>query len=443
LRSGDERDAALSDTREGLVRAIGRWDLTALVVNCVIGAGIFGLPTKVYLLVGTYSPFVFVACGVLAFFLILCFAEVGSRFRTTGGPYLYAHAAFGPWTGFVTGWLAWLARLSSFAALVNLFVTYAGWFVPGLDAGWSRIVACSALTLGLGALNTLGVRGSTRVGNVLTIGKLAPLLLLVAVGVFFVDGARFALGPAPSLDDFSKAVLLLVFAYSGFETAIIPSGEAIDPRRDIGFALIAAMSIVTAVYLGVQFVCIGSLDDLGSTSRPLAAAAAQFAGGAGALVIAVGALVSIGGNINATMLAAPRLLFAMAERGQMPAALARVHARFRTPHVAIAATTAAMLAAAVSGGFIVLVLISTVSRLVVYATTCAAVLAMRRRDPEPAAFTVPGGAAVPLVALALCAWLLLHSTWNEAAVVTLVLLVGLLPYAMFRNRWRRKPLPAP
>jgi amino acid transporter len=265
----------------------------------------------------------------------------------------------------------------------------------------------------------------------------------VAVGVFFVDGARFALGPAPSLDDFSKAVLLLVFAYSGFETAIIPSGEAIDPRRDIGFALIAAMSIVTAVYLGVQFVCIGSLDDLGSTSRPLAAAAAHFAGGAGALVIAVGALVSIGGNINATMLAAPRLLFAMAERGQMPAALARVHARFRTPHVAVAATTAAMLAAAVSGGFIVLVLISTVSRLVVYATTCAAVLAMRRRDPEPAAFTVPGGAAVPLVALALCAWLLLHSTWNEAAVVTLVLLVGLLPYAMFRNRWRRKPLPAP
>jgi amino acid transporter len=434
----------LSIEREGLVRAIGRWDLTALVVNCVIGAGIFGLPSKVYALVGSYSPLVFVACGVLAFLLILCFAEVGSRFRTTGGPYLYAHAAFGPWTGFVAGWLAWLARLSSFAALVNLFVTYAGWFVPGIDAGWSRILACSALTIGLGGLNLLGVRGSTRVGNALTIGKLVPLLLLVAVGVFFVDGSRFALGPAPSLNDFSQAVLLLVFAYGGFETAIIPSGEVVDPRRDIAFALVAAMVVVTAVYLGVQFVCMGSLADLGSSSRPLAAAAAHFAGGAGAAVIAAGALVSIGGNINATMLAAPRLLFAMAERGQMPAALGRVHARFRTPHVAIAATTAAMLAAALSGGFIVLVLISTVSRLIVYGSTCAAVIALRRRaDAGPAAFAIPGGIAVPVAALLLCAWLLLHSTWNEAAVVGAVLVLGLVPYAVFRGRWTRQATAEP
>jgi amino acid transporter len=423
-----------SEERRHLLRAIGRWDLTALVVNSIIGAGIFGLPAQVYALVGAWSPVAFVACGALAFVLILCFAEAGSRFRDTGGPYLYAHAAFGAWPAFAIGWLLWLARVSSFAALTNLFVTYLAWFVPGADEGAARIMSCVLPALALAALNLLGVRGSTRVGNAFALGKLAPLVLLVLAGMFFVEPARLAPGTAPPLADFGKAVLLLVYAYTGFESAIIPTGEMRDAPRDVPFALIAATLIVTAVYLGVQFVCAGMLADPGASPRPLTDAATQIAGFAGAATITVGALVSIAGTLNATLLAAPRLLFAMAERAQMPAAFARVHARFRTPHVAIALTATAMVAATLSGGFLVLVLISTIARLLVYVGTCIAVVALRRRDGA-APFRIRGGAAIPLLAVLLCLWLVAHSTWREAAVVAVALLCGVIPYAAARA-WR-------
>ena len=418
---------------DSLVRAIGRWDLTALVVNSIIGAGIFGLPGKVFALTAGYSVLAFAACGILAFLVILCFAEAGGRFRETGGPYLYAFVAFGSWTGFAIGWLAWLARVSSFAALVNLFVTYLGWFAPGIDTGLPRSAACTLLTFALFAVNVTGVRGATRANNLFTLGKLLPLLLFAGVGAFFIDSTRFAFGAAPPLTDFSQAVLLLVYAYTGFESAIIPSGEMVDPGRDVAFALIAATIVVTCVYLGVQLVCVGTLPELASSARPLADAAARFAGGIGAATIAVGALVSIGGTLNAIMLAAPRILFAMAERSQMPAMLGSIHARFRTPHVALTVTACVALVAALSGGFIVLVLISTIARLLTYGCTCAAVVALRARsDVGAARFTVPGGVFVPALALVLCAWLLTHGTWQEAALVALVLAIGLVPYAAYR-----------
>jgi len=384
-------------------------------------------------LVGGYSPIAFIACGLLAFLVILCFAEAGSRFRDSGGPYAYTHAAFGEWAGFSIGWLAWLARVSSFAALANLFVTYLAWFAPGVDVGWPRILTCTVLVLAFGVLNVIGVRGATRVSNALTLGKLVPLLLLSVIGLFFVDGSRLALGPAPTLTDFSQAVLLLVYAYTGFESAIIPAGEVLDPPRDVPFALIAATIFVTLVYLGVQVVCIGSLGDLGSLSRPLTDAAAQFAGTIGATVISAAALVSIAGTLNGSMLAAPRMLLAMAERRQMPAVFGHIHTGFHTPHIAVIVTTCAMLAATVSGGFIVLVLISTIARLLTYVGTCAAVIALRHRpDAAAAQFRIPGGAPVPVLALIVCAWLLLHSTWQEAALVAIALVLGLLPYAISR-----------
>jgi amino acid transporter len=428
----------LAGARGELVRAIGRWDLTALVINGVIGAGIFGLPGNVFALIGSYSLIAFIACGSLVFLLILCFAEAGSRFRETGGPYLYAHAAFGAWAGFAIGWLAWLARVSSFAALANLFMSYLGGFAPAVEQGWPRALACSALTLALGVVNVLGVRGATRLNNFFTFGKLTPLLLFVIFGAFFVDGSRLAFGATPTLTDFSQAVLLLVYAFTGFETTIIPAGEMRDPGREIPFALITGTVVVTLVYLGVQIVCIGTLAGLGTSPRPLADAAQTFAGTTGAAAIALGALISIGGTLNANMLAGPRLLYAMSERGQMPAIFSRVHPRFRTPHVAVAVFACAALAAALSGGFIVLLLISTIARLLVYVSTCASVVALRRRsDADAARFKLSGGALIPGLALALCIWLLLHSTWQEAAVVAAALALGVVPYAAWRARTAR------
>jgi amino acid transporter len=414
------------DDRMGLVRRIGRWDLTALAINAIIGAGIFGLPSKTYALVGGWSLIAFVLCAMLVLLIVLCFAEVGSRFRDSGGPYLYASTAFGPWVGFGVGWLTWLARVSSIAALANLFASYFAWFVPGADTGVPRAALLSGLLLVLACLNIIGVGAATRAGNGLTIGKLVPLVLFIGVGAFAVDPSRLAPGPMPGSNDLSQAVLLLVFAFTGFESAVISAAEMRAPERHLPFALLSATFVVALVYIGVQFVCIGSLPGLATSERPLADAAFAFSGAWGAGVITLGALLSIAGNVNASVLAAPRLLYAMAERGQLPRALMAVHARFRTPHVAIAVNVAVALAATLSGTFLVLLVISTLSRLITYGITCAALVQLRRRpDAPPSAFRVRAGGLVATLAIALSAWLALHATWVEARAVLVALAVGI------------------
>jgi amino acid transporter len=420
----------------GLVRRIGRWDLAALAVNAVIGAGIFGLPSKTYALVGSWSLIAFVLCALLVLLIVLCFAEVGSRFRDSGGPYLYASSAFGPWVGFGVGWLTWLARVSSIAALANLFASYFAWFVPGADAGAPRAALLCGLLLVLAWLNTVGVGAATRTGNGLTIGKLVPLVLFIAVGVFAVDPGRLPPGPMPGAGDLSQAILLLVFAFTGFESAVISAAEMRAPERHLPFALLSATLVVALVYIGVQLVCIGSLPGLATSERPLAEAAFAFSGTAGAGVITLGALLSIAGNVNASVLAAPRLLYAMAEREQLPRILMAVHPRFRTPHVAIAVNAAVALAAALSGTFLALLVISTLSRLITYGTTCAALVALRRRtDVPPAVFRIRAGALIPVLAIALSAWLALHATWIEARAVLVALALGMiLLLAMRRAR---------
>ena len=143
---------------EGLVRGIRRWDLVALAINGIIGAGIFGLPSKVFALIGSYSLLAFIACAAVVTLIILCFAEVSSRFDQTGGPYAYARAAFGPTVAFEVGWLIWLARLTAFAANCNLLVNYLGYFWPGATSGFWRPVIIVTVVVSLATINLLGVR---------------------------------------------------------------------------------------------------------------------------------------------------------------------------------------------------------------------------------------------------------------------------------------------
>ena len=249
--------------------------------------------------------------------VILCFAEVGSRFRSTGGPYLYARATFGPLIGFQVGWLLWLGRIAGFAAVVNLFVGYLGYFFPIGGAG-IRAAAIFGLISALAIANIGGIRLTAVVTNVLTVGKLVPLVVLIIVGVFFVDPERYSLAAPPSYGSFSQAALLLVFTFMGFEGASIPADEMRDPGRHLLFALLTGFGVVTIVYVSVQLVCIGTLPDLARSERPLADETFRFMGAPGAALIATGAVVSIGGVCNALMFATPRLLFAMSENRQLP-----------------------------------------------------------------------------------------------------------------------------
>jgi amino acid transporter len=292
------------------------------------------------------------------------------------------------------------------------------------------VVLASAVVALIAALNIRGVRPAALVANGFTIGKLVPLVLFVAVGLAFVEPVRFVPASTPSPADFSAAMLLLVFAFTGFESATVPAGEVREPKRNLPFAILAAMAVIVPLYVLVQVVCIGTLPGLAGSTRPLADAAAAFAGGTGAAVISVGALVSIAGTLNGLVLAAPRLLFAMAERGQLPPSLAAVHPRFHTPHVAILLSAACMLALTLSGSFLGAVAISTITRLLAYAATCAAVPVLRRRDArdpgdaDGRGFRLPGGNATVLLALALIAWLLAHASAREVRDVAVAMGIG-------------------
>ncbi len=416
-----------------LLRGISRFDFIALIINITIGAGILGLPAKIYTLIGTWSLLAYGVSAAVVTLIILCFAEVSSRFSGTGGPYLYTRVAFGPLVGFEVGWLFWLSRMAAFASICNLFVSYAALFRPQLAVGWERAGLITALTAGLAMLNYVGVQRSARVNTIFTISKLVAIGLFAVGGLFFVDKAAFTFPVFPDYAPFSQAVLLLIFTFSGFDVAAIPSGEVQEPQRTVPLSLLVSIGTVAVLFIAVQVVCIGTLPDLAHSERPLADAAGQFMGPGGALFITAVALLTAFGTLHALMLTGPRLLFAMAEQKQLPAWLAATHPRFRTPYIAILVTATLQLLLAITGTFLYALTLSTLIRLAYFALTSAALPLLRRRPDVPLAqFRVTGGLLVSGLAVALCIWLLSNSSGREARDVVIAGAVGLLIYWRMR-----------
>jgi basic amino acid/polyamine antiporter, APA family len=427
-------------TPGALVRGIRRWDLTALGINFVVGAGIFGLPSKVYSLSGPASLLAYAICAATIILIVLCFAEVGSRFTQTGGPYLYAREAFGPFVGFEVGWLRWLAGVASFAANSNLLVDYLSYLWPAANAGLLRALVLTAAILSITAINVIGVRDTAIISNIFAVGKLIPLVLFVAVGLFFVTSQNFLVRSQLDYSGFSTSVLLLVYAFTGFESMTVPAGEVRDPQRSIPFALFTTIAIVTLLYVSIQVVCIGTLPGLGNSARPLTDASNRFLGTAGGYIISAAVLVSIAGNLIGQLLATPRVLFAMAEQGQLPQILAAVHRRFRTPYISILFSACVVLGLALSGTFIQLVTISVIARLSMYAATCLALPILRRKsDLLAPTFKLPAGPAIAAVSAALCLWMLSNSTGREALMTGIAVGVGLFIYFACRLKSADSP----
>ncbi len=419
---------------EKLVRGINRWDLTAIAVNTIIGAGIFGLPSKVFDKIGGYSLLAFVVCAFIIGFIVLCFAEVASRFRETGGMYLYAKEAFGGVVGFEVGWLYWIVRVTTFAANCNLLLAYLGFFLLSASEGATRIVLISLIVLILTGVNFLGVKESVILTNIFTVGKIVPLLIFSAIGLFYIQPGNFNFSDTPDYTSFSSAVLLLIYAFVGFEAAVIPAGETKDPQKNVPFALIAALLFCAALFIIIQIVSIGTLPELAKSERPLADAAGKFMGSFGAAFIAIGALVSILGNLNGGFLAASRIPFAMAEQRELPAVIGKTHARFKTPYVSLFLTAIVMFFLTVQSSFISAVAIATITRLLVYATTCASLPVFRlRRDAPEAKFMAPFGIAAAVLSLILTAWLLTNVDFRKEGLAILVAaIVGLIIYFAYR-----------
>lgn len=421
-----------SPTESGLVRAVSRWQIVGLSINDVVGSGIYLLPAATFALLGNASVWAVLLAGLAVTLLVLCYAQASSYFDAPGGSYLYVREAFGRFAGFEIGWMTWLTRISVAAALSNGLALAVAHFWPAAAEGVGHAAIVAGSLALLTAINVIGVRSAARTGVALVIGKLLPLVFFLVVGVFYVDWSRAlatGLPPLENLDKLGQGALLLLFAYAGFENVPAAAGEYRNPRRDVPFALITMIVICTLLYVAVQIVAQGILPELGASKAPLADAAERFGGAGAALLLTVGAAVSILGTNHNTMMLGPRYLYALSADGFGPRALSRIHPRYRTPAVAIITQGVVALALAFSGSFVQLALLSVVARLCTYIGTASAVLVLQKRHADrPDALRLPGGKAIPIAALILSLALLASASLANLIAAVLALLVGAVIY---------------
>lgn len=420
---------------EGLRRDIGRLGFGAININSIIGAGVFGLPAVVAARAGDFSPWMILLGGLMIFTVVLSFARASSMVRSTGGSIVYASNAFGPFVGFQTGWLTYISRAAAMAANTNLLVTYASWFWAPLDGNPWRAMALTLIFGSLTWLNMSGLRHSMATVYVLTVLKLLPLSLLILLGLGRVDLHVLFGASAPPLEGFGETLLILLYAYVGFEGTVVNAGEGRSPRRDLPRALINTVLLIGAIYFLVQVVSMAIMPHLASSRTALADAAEILLGPAGAALLTLGAVFSIGGNLSGSILSAPRMTYALARDGSLPAWFAAVHPRYLTPNNAILFYGLLSWVLALSGTFIWLAVMSTLVRLLAY-MVCVAALPRLARQTEPGdpVFRLPGGMLIPLLSLLLCLWLITHAGFQAWLMAGAFAVLGTGLYAYSRRR---------
>ena len=421
--------------RTELVRALGRWSLAALAVNSVIGSGVFGLPSTVAGYLGKQSTLAVLIAGAGMGIIMACFAEVASQFSEAGGPYLYARTAFGRLTGILVGWTFYLAQTAAPAANANLFVIYLAEFWPRAKEPGPRLLILTLLVWGLALVNTQGARQGAVVSNIFTVAKILPLLMVVSAGA-----ALTLFHPVPwngpdqhPASSWTKAIVLLIFAYGGFESALAPTGEAKNPARDTAFALFVTLVSCTVIYALVQWVVVGVLGPGATSDRPLAEVARITMGNRGARLVAIGALVSVYGYLSAKLLGMPRVTFALAEGGDLPRVFAAVSLRFHTPWFSILIYAAAVWGLALIGSFAWNVTLSVVARLFYYGVVCAAVIALRRKQPLAAGFRLPAGPVWAVLGLLIAMALITQADLSKSIILGVTVAAAVLNWLWVRR----------
>lgn len=419
-----------------LIRAIGSFALAAAVINVIVGGGVFQMPGSLFAKMGTAAPLALVVGAFAIVPIALCFAAIGSRTVATGGPYTYVGATFGTFAGFIAGALMWISNVASSAGVAAAFAGQLANLVPALAAPMPRAFLLIGLYIALFALNAFGVKLGARAIAILAALKLAPLFLLAGIGVFFVDWHQvsFSIAAVPSWSALGASMVLVMFAYSGMETALVPSGEFQDPSRNVPRAAMTAILLVVLLYLGVQVVCQGVL------GPPLAGSKVPIADTAGALwkpghmLLLATACVSMGGFLLGNLLGSSRLLFALARDGFLPHAYGQVSAKHRVPLLALVTHAGLALLLALGGSFDALALISGGAICLVYVLVSIAAWRAQQVDlcerGEP--FVLWGGPVIPLLAVAAMIAIVTTLTRKEWLAIGIALLALVVVHAAVR-----------
>jgi amino acid transporter len=418
-----------AQSETGLKREIGKLGFSALVLNGTIGAGIFALPAVAASRSGLFSPWMFVICGLMIMTVVLSMARAASFFKDTGGPTTYVKFAFGSQAAFQVGWLFTLSRVAAMAANTNLLVTYASWFWEPLASGAERMIAITVICLTLVYVNVVGVKRGMLALYVFTLLKMVPLSLVVLLGLSKLEPGIFTAPGLPAFDGLGETILVLLYAFVGFESSVVPAGEARNPRRDIPWALVKTTLFIGLFYFLIQVVAVSIDPDIGSSETPMASVALILMGTGGAALLALGAVFSIAGNLSSMMLSGPRMLYAMAMDRSLPPWFGVINHRFHTPANAIVFMGLVGLVLSLSGSFVWLAAMSTVVRLLVY-VACILCLPKLERGIEPTEdqFKLAGGYAIPALALVLSGWLMTHASVQSWVTTVVFAALGMLLY---------------
>ncbi|WP_246075098.1 APC family permease [Gracilimonas mengyeensis] len=413
--------------QEKLPRNLGLWGLWLLVVNGLIGAGIFGLPSGAYALAGEYSVWIYLVCALLILPVILSFAELGSYFRGTGGPVRYGTEAFGRFIGFQSGWLFYIARIISFSANSVLLTDSIAYFFAPAGEGTGRLITLALIIGGLTLINVLGSVESIRSLAIFTIVKFSVLLFLVFGGLIFLGEQvlpAFERG-VPPMSDLGAATLLLIYAFVGFEGAVVPAGEAKRPERDMPLALLFGLGSIVILYMLIQMVAQAAVPDLGSSESPLLDASGRLFGPAGAIILMIGVVTSVTGNLVGNIFATPRLTYALSIDKMLPKWFGEVHSRFQTPANSILFFGIFAFIGAALGSFTALAAMTVLSRLFLYIITCAAVPVLRPKFREQEkSFVLKGGYLVPVLGILACIWLMFQVSFTSIWMTALFIAGG-------------------
>jgi amino acid transporter len=435
-------------TEEGLIRAVGVRGLTAGIVNYTIGAGIFVLPAVVASRVGGAAPVIYLICAAAMGLIVLCFADAGSRVSLSGGTYAYAEVAFGPFVGFMVAMTLWFgSAVLACAAVANVTMDALATLIPALGTPAIRAVLIALMFGILAAVNIRGVKIGSGVVQTVTLAKLTPLLILAVVGLFAINAKNLTWPGMPSSGETARTAVILIFAFTGVESALTPSGEVKDPARTVPRSVFIALGLVTVLYIVLQVVAQGILGSelATNTKSPLAETALRAIGPAGKTLVLVGTAISTFGYVAGDMLASPRALYALGRDRLLPTAVGAVNPRFSTPHVAIIIHAAACAALAISGSFASLAVLAVLSCLLVYLVCCLATIQLRRKDIRSEGaipFKVPGGPIVPILAVGVVVWLMSSSTRQEFLAIAAMLAIEVVLFLAMRGR-RFVMAPAP
>jgi len=402
--------------------------MTALVVNSIIGNSIFGLPGELTRLLGRASPLAMVLAGLIVSMIVACMAEVASQFTEAGGSYLYVRRAFGRFAALQVGWFGVFACITGGAANATLFVLYLANIWPAAGERWSRIGIMAAVIVVPTVVNYFGVRRGANLSNVLTLAKLLPLVLLIVLGLaHFSWHAEQPLSIAeftqPGPSAWLRALLLLIFAYAGFEFAVAPAGEIKDPGRTVPFGLAAGLMVCAAIYTLVQFVAVATIGT-SPTGHPLADTAQVLLQRGGGLFVAVAVMISTYAWISGSIVSTPRIIYSFAANGDAPGWLGRINARFNTPDLAIVAYAVLVWVLAATGTYLWVVGVGAAALLIVYCTDCAALIRLRRIQPEVQALRIPCGPAMAVASIAISLALVSALNRHQALLIGITALLA-------------------